>query len=143
MGGGPNQNRYTGSSSGSSKSPGDFSATFSAEAGGYGDVGMNSTVFAKGFASHTSYNTYTDLDAAIEGVGTGIITNFSNSLSSRVAVLAKVKRFGDSARNSNAYGGNLSLKEKLTPSFWLREFGNFEKTVPISLYSATLDRTSV
>ncbi len=127
MGGGPNQNRYTGSSSGSTKSPGDFSAALSAEAGGYGDVGMDSVIFAKGFASHTSYNTYTDLDATIGGVGAGIITNLSDSVSSRIAVLAKVKRFGDSARDSNAYGGSLSLKEKLTPSFWLREFGELEK----------------
>jgi hypothetical protein len=127
MGGGPNKNRYTGSSSGSSKSSGDFSATLAAEAGGYGDVGMHSVAFAKGFASHTSYNTYTDLDATIGGVGTGIITNLSSSVSSRIAVLAKIKRFGDSARDSNSYGGGLSLKEKLTPSFWLREFGELEK----------------
>jgi hypothetical protein len=127
MGGGPNQNRYTGSSSGSSQSPGDFSATLSAEAGGYWDVGMDSAIFAKGFASHTSYNTYTDLDATIAGVSTGVVTNFSSSISARAAVLAKVKRFGDGARDSNAYGGSLSLKEKLTPSLWIREFGEFEK----------------
>jgi hypothetical protein len=127
MGGGPSQNRYLGSGSGSSKSAGDFSAILSAEAGGYGDVGMHSAVFAKGFASHTSYNTYTDLDATIGGVGTGIITNLSDNISSRLVVLAKIKRFGDSARNSNSYGGSLSLKEKLTQSLWLREFGDFEK----------------
>jgi hypothetical protein len=125
MGGG--KNNYTGSSSGSSKSPGDFSATLFAEAGGYRDVGMDSAIFAKGFASHTSYDTYTDLNATIGGVSTGITTNFSNSVSGRVSILGKVKRFGDSARDSNAYGGNLSLKEKLTPSFWLREFGEFEQ----------------
>lgn len=125
--GGSGKNNYTGPSSGSSQSPGDFSATLSAEAGGYKDVGRDSAIFAKGFASHTSYNTYTDLDATIGGVGTGITTNFSKIVSGRAAVLAKVKRFGDSARDSSAYGVNLSLKEKLTPSFWLREFGEIEK----------------
>jgi hypothetical protein len=124
---GSGKSRYTGSGSDSTQSPGDFSATLSAEAGGYGDVGMHSAVFAKGFATHRSYNTYTDLDATIGGVGTGIITNLSDNVSSRVVVLAKVKRFGDSARDSNAYGGSLSLKEKLTPLFWLREFGELEK----------------
>jgi len=121
------KNNYTGPSSGSSHSPGDFSATLFAEAGGYGDVGMDSAVFAKGFASHTAYNTYTDLDATIAGVSTGVVTKFSSSVSARAAVLAKIKRFGDSARDSNAYGGNLSLKEKLTPAIWLREFGELEK----------------
>lgn len=124
---GSGKNRYTGSSSGSSQSPGDFSATLSAEAGGYGDVGMGSVIFAKGFALHTSYDTYTDLDATIAGVSTGVITNFSSTVSARAAILAKIKRFGDSARDSNAYGGNLGLKEKLTPSLWIREFGEFEK----------------
>jgi opacity protein-like surface antigen len=127
MGGGPNQNRYTGSSSGSTKSPGDFSATLSAEAGGYGDVGTASVIFAKGFASHTSYNTYTDLDATIAGVSAGAITNFSSTISARAALFAKIKRFGDSARDSNAYGGNLGLKEKLTSSIWIREFVELEK----------------
>ncbi len=129
MGGmvGGGKNNYTGPSSSSSHSPGDFSATLSAEAGGYGDVGTASVIFAKGFASHTSYNTYTDLDATIAGVSAGAITNFSSTVSARAALFAKLKRFGDSARDSNAYGGNLSLKEKLTPSIWLREFGELEK----------------
>jgi hypothetical protein len=128
MGGmGSGKNNYTGSGSGSSQSPGDFSATLFAEAGGYQEVGINSAVFAKGFASHTSYDKYTDLDATIGGVSAGVTTNFSSSVSGRAAVLAKVKRFGDSARDSNAYGGNLGLKEKLSPLFWLREFGEFEK----------------
>ena len=70
MGGG--KNNYTGSSSGSSQSPGDFSATLFAEAGGYQDVGRDAEVFAKGFASHTSYDTYTDLNSNIGGVSTGI-----------------------------------------------------------------------
>jgi hypothetical protein len=125
MGGG--KNNYTGSSSGSSRSRGDFSATLSAEAGGYRDVGADSAIFAKGFASHTAYDTYTDLDATIGGVSTGITTNFSDRVSARAAILGKVKRFGDSARDSTSYGGNLSLKEKLTQSFWLREFGEFEQ----------------
>lgn len=125
MGGG--NNRYTGSSSGSSKSPGDFSAALFAEAGGYRDVGRDAEVFAKGFASHTAYETYTDLNATIGGVSTGISVMLSDLLSTRMSVLGKIKRFDDSQRSSNAYAGNLSLKEKFTPVFWLREFGQYEK----------------
>jgi hypothetical protein len=124
MGGG--KNNYTGSSSGSSQSPGDFSATLYAEAGGYQDVGRDAEVFAKGFASHTSYDTYTDLNSNIGGVSTGISVFLSDIISTRVSILGKIKRFDDSQRDSTAYAGNISLKEKLTPSFWLREFGQYE-----------------
>ncbi len=124
MGGG--NSRYTGAGS-STQSPGDFSATLSAEAGGYQDIGKNAEVFAKGFADHTSYNTYTDLDATIGGVSTGINMGLGNVVSARFAVLGKVKRFGDSQRDSTSYGGNVSLKEKLTPPLWIREFGEYEK----------------
>jgi hypothetical protein len=125
MGGG--KNNYTGSSSGSSQSPGDFSATLYAEAGGYQDVGRDAEVFAKGFASHTSYDTYTALNANIGGVSTGISVILSDLLTTRISVLGKIKRFDDSQRDSTAFAGLISLKEKLTPSFWLREYGQYEK----------------
>lgn len=139
MGGtGGGKSNYTGSSSGSSQSPGDFSATLFAEAGGYQDVGRDAEVFAKGFASHTSYDTYTDLNSNIGGASTGISVILSDLLSTRMSVLGKIKRFDDSQRNSTAYAGNLSLKEKLTPSFWLREFGQYEKnSADTSVFSYT------
>ncbi len=139
MGGmGSGKNNYTGSSSGSSQSPGDFSATLYAEAGGYQDVARDAEVFAKGFASHTSYDTYTDLDSNIGGVSTGISVFLSDIISTRMSILGKIKRFDDSQRNSTAYAGNLSLKEKLTPSFWLREFGQYEKnSADTSVFSYT------
>ncbi len=118
--------RYTGAGS-STKSPGDFSASLYAEAGGYLPLASASEVFAKGFAQHTSYVTYTDLDANIGGVSAGVAAIFSNTVSGRAAVLGKVKRFGDSQRDSTSYGGTLSLKEKLAPEFFLREFGEYEK----------------
>ncbi len=126
MGGGGGMGRYTGAGS-STQSPGDFSSTLSAEAGGYQAVGKSSEVFAKGFANYTSYNTYTDLDATIGGVSTGINMGLSRAVFVRVAVLGKVKRFGDSQRDSTSYGGNVSVKEKLTPVLWVREFGEYEK----------------
>jgi len=127
MGGGPNnKNRYTGSGSGSTQT-GDFSATVSAEAGGYQDVGSDISLFAKAFAEHTNYNYFTDLNATIGGVSAGMSASLSDTVLARVAVLGKIKRFGDSQRDSTAGGGNLSLKEKLTPEFWLREFVEYEK----------------
>jgi len=135
MGGqGSGKDRYIGSSSGSSQSPGDFSTTVSAQAGGYGEVGRNWSIFAKGFAEHTSYNTYTDLDATIGGITIGMITRFTNSLSAGASVFSKVKHFGDSERDADAFGGALSLKKKLSPSLWLRGFGEYEKNVADSVY---------
>jgi hypothetical protein len=127
MGGGPNKNRYTGSGSGSTASPADFHATVSAEAGGYKDLGTDASVFAKGFANHSSYNTYTDLDATIGGVSTGVVLSVTDKITAGATLAGKVKRFGDSQRNSTAYGGTLSLKEKLLPLLWLREFGEYEE----------------
>jgi hypothetical protein len=123
--GGPGGPPYTGKGSG--KSPADFYATISAEAGGYKDLGTDVSVFAKGFANHSSYDTYTDLDATIGGVSTGIIASLSDRVTALGSVAGKIKSFGDSQRNSTAYVGSLSLKEKLLPSFWLREYGEYEK----------------
>ncbi len=123
----PGDPPYLGSGSGTNKSPADFYATISAEAGGYTDLGKDMSVFAKGFANHSSYNTFTDLDATIGGASTGIVASLSSSVTALASVVGKVKSFGDSQRNSTSIGGTLSLKEKLLPSFWLREFGEYEK----------------
>jgi hypothetical protein len=138
MGGnGSGQGGYNGSGSGSSSgsgsatdsslSPGDFSATLFAEAGGNMDMSRSSSLFAKGFAEYTAYDTYTDLDATIGGISIGMSTRFTEILSGGLSFFGKIKRFGDSARDGNSLGGVLSLKQKFTPSIWLREFGEYEK----------------
>jgi opacity protein-like surface antigen len=124
MGGPPSgpKNNYTGSSQ-----SGDLYATVSAEAGGYQDVSSDVSLFAKAFAEHSAYDTFTDLDATIGGVSAGISASLSDAVLARVAVLGKIKRFGDSERDSTAGEGNVSLKEKLTSELWLREFVAYEK----------------
>jgi len=136
MGGG--SGRYMGSGSGSTRSPGDFYATLAAEAGGYTEVGSDTALFAKAFANHSSYNTYTALDATIGGLSAGINTVLNDSVSARLSALGKIKRFGDSERNSTAYAANFGLKEKLTPVWWVREFAEYEKnSADVSLFSYT------
>jgi len=136
MGGG--NGRYTGSSSGSTRSSGDYYATLSAEAGGYTEVSSNTALFAKGFANHSSYNTYTDLDATIGGLSAGINTVLNDTVSARLSALGKIKRFGDSQRNSTAYAANFGLKEKVTPAWWVREFAEYEKnSADVSVFSYT------
>ncbi len=123
----PGSPPYLGSGSSTTRSRADYYATIFAEAGVYTDLGSDLSVFAKGFADHSSYNTYTDLDATIGGVSTGVVASLSNSVTALGSVAGKIKRFGDSQRDSTAYVGALSLKEKLLPSFWLREYGEYEK----------------
>jgi len=137
MGGG--QGKYTGTGS---QSPSDFSATLSAEAGGYLDIMTNASLYAKAFAEQTSYNTYTDFNATIGGLGTGISARMGDIVSVRASLFGKIKRFGDSQRNSTAYGGSLSLKEQLSPLFWVRETATYEKnnadTAPFSYNGTTI-----
>ncbi len=108
-------------------SKGDFSTSLFAEGGGYQDVSDAAWVFAKVFAGRTAYDTYTDFDVTFLGAGTGAGVSLGEIATARAMVFGKVKRFGDSSRDSTAFGGNLSLKEKLSSSFWLREFGEYEK----------------
>ncbi len=131
---------YLGSGSATTTSPSDYYATLSAEAGGYTDLGTDVSVFAKGFANHSSYNYYTDLNATIGGVGTGVILSVTDNITAGATLVGKIKRFGESQRDSTAYEGTLSLKEKLLPSFWLREFGNYENNhaeAAVFSYTAT------
>ena len=118
--------RYLGSGSVSTLPPDDFSATLFAEVGGFNDVGKNTEIFAKGFAEHTSYETHTDLDATIGGLSAGIIQRFGDDVLGGASIYGKLKEFGDSSRNGDSFGGILSLKERLSPVFWLREYGEYE-----------------
>lgn len=127
LGGG--KNLYTGMTTTTSASPGDFSGTVSAAIGGYADVFSESSIFIKGFAEQTSYEAYRDLDATIGGVSTGITTQLSKSISARFSLIGKVKHFQDSQRNSNSYGGVVNLMEKLTQDLWLRQFAEYEKNM--------------
>jgi hypothetical protein len=48
-------------------------------------------------------------------------------LTAKVAINSLIKQYGDSQRNSSAYGTSITLKEKLNASFCLKEGYVFEK----------------
>jgi len=104
-----------------------FREPVSAAIGGYSEAFSDSTIFIKGFVERTSYDTYQDLDATIGGVNTGISTQFSKSISTRFSLFGKIKRFQDSLRSGNSYGGEASLKEKPAQDVWFRQFVEYEK----------------
>jgi hypothetical protein len=119
MGGG--QPQYTGA-----QSSGDFSSTISAEAGGYMDISAATALFAKGFAQHTTYNKFTDFNSTIAGASTGANVIMGDGLSGRLTLYGKLKRYGDTNRNSNAYGASVNIKQKILPALWFREYVEYE-----------------
>ncbi len=118
--------RLLGSGSPSTLPPDDFSATLFAEVGGYKDMSKDTSIFAKGFAEHTSYETHTDLDATIGGISAGVVQRLGDVVLVGASIYGKLKEFGDSSRNGSSFGGFLSLKERISPVFWLREFVEYE-----------------
>ena len=84
-------------------------------------------MFLKGSADHTAYSTYSTFDSTIAGVSAGIDKDFTDTHSARLLFFGKEKRFEDSLRNSTAYGGAVSLRQRLFPVFWLRESLEYEK----------------
>ncbi len=90
-------------------------------------MGNRSSLFAKGFAAHSAYGTYTDLDETDFGGSAGVVVSLSNMVTGRVALVGKLKRFGDSNRDSTSFGADAGLKERLTPQFWLNESVAYEK----------------
>ena len=129
MGGNPNMgghgSNYTGSSSSTSNS--DTSIDLSADLGNSWSVADDTNVFLAGSAERANYSSFTEFNATIGGLSAGVQKGFGNSILARFAVNGAVKRYGDSQRDSSAYGAVLKVKEQLGPSFWLREGYAYEK----------------
>jgi predicted porin len=115
---------YTGSSSSSNS---DTSINFFADLGGFRMIAPDTSLFLTGSAEHTSYSSFTQFNSTIGGLSTGINRGFGDVLTARFAINGMIKRYGDSQRDSSAYGATFSLKERLDPVFWLKENYVYEK----------------
>lgn len=115
---------YTGSSSSKNS---DTSIDLSADLGVSKAIAPDLSLFFAGSAEHQSYSKFTQFDSTIGGLSIGLNTGFGAMVSARIAVNGLVKRFGDSPRDSSAYGASFIVKEKLGPSFWLKEGYAYEK----------------
>ncbi len=129
--GGPYSSSYTGSSS---QSKSDTSINVFADLGGSLAIASNSALFLIGSAQHTSYSSYTQFDYTIGGLSTGIYQEFGDVLSGKIAINGLIKRYGDSQRNSSAYGATVSFKEQFAPMFWLKENYDYEQNNADSPY---------
>lgn len=136
MGGtGSGQTQYTGS-----QSTGDFSSTISAEAGGYTDFGVDTAFFAKGFAQNTTFSKFTEFNSTIVGASTGANVIVADGLSGQLTLFGKLKNYGDTNRNSDAYGASISFKQKTLPALWFQERVEYEDnraTSPSFNYAGT------
>jgi len=99
----------------------------------FADIGVSTKIkpdtslFFMGGAQHTSYSSFTQFDFTIGGLSTGIYKEFGDVFSGKLAINGAIKNYQDSQRNSTAYGATLSLRERLTPIFWLRETYDYEQ----------------
>jgi hypothetical protein len=116
--------QYVGSNT---QSNSDTSINLFADLGNSLRIAEDTLFFVAGGVQHTSYSTFTQFDSTIAGLSTGINKGLGDITTARFAINGAIKRYNDSQRNSSAYGANLSLKERLTPSFWLKESYDYEK----------------
>lgn len=120
------------------QSKSDTSINLFADIGSSTKINPDTALFLIGSAQHTSYSTYTRFDYTIGGLSTGIYREFGDVFSGKFAINGGIKRYQDSQRNSSAYGATLSLKERITPIFWLRETYDYEQNnadSPLFTYS--------
>jgi len=99
---------------------GDFSTNISLDAGISHDLGDTTTLLLSAGVDHTAYSTYTQFDFTIAALRAGIAVYLTDSLTGKVVLRDAVKRFDNSDRNANAFGATFSLKERFTPTFWLK-----------------------
>ena len=116
--------QYVGSSS---QSNSDTSLNLFANLGTSMRIAQDTLLFLAGSVQHTSYSSFTQFDSTIGGLNTGINMGLGDITVARLAIYGAIKNYNDSQRNSSAYGANLSLKERLSPSFWLKESYEYEK----------------
>lgn len=112
-------------SSGQSNS--DTSATLSADLGGSTELAPDTSLFLGGSALHTSYSSFTQFNTTTGGLSAGVIQGLGDVVTARLALNYELRRYGDSERDSAAYGASVLFKEKFTPSFWLKESCGYEK----------------
>jgi hypothetical protein len=109
------------------QSKSDASINIFADIGGSTKINPDTSLFLIGGAQHTSYSSFTQFDFTIGGLSAGIYHEFGDVFSGKLAINGAVKNYQDSQRNGSAYGTTLSLRERLTPIFWLRETYDYEQ----------------
>jgi hypothetical protein len=141
MGPGGHSPKNTGSGPGSTS---DTELNLFADLGGSAEIASRTSLFIAGSAEHTSYDSFTDLDSNIGRLSAGISTRLGDVLLAKFAVNGGIKRYRDSEQDSSAHGATVSLKERFTPAFWLKEVYDYEKNdADSAVFSYTGNSASV
>jgi len=106
---------------------GDFSTNIYADIGSTTDLGNNLSLLFKADVQHTSYQTVKQFDFTIGAVRAGVSSYLTDEILAKVLARVAIKNFDKNLRNSTAYGATVSLKESLTPSFWLKQVYDYEQ----------------
>jgi len=126
------------------QSKSDTSINILADIGVLTKINPDTNLFLIGGAQHTSYSSFTQFDFTIGGLSAGIYKEFGEVFSAKAAINGAIKGYQDSQRNSTAYGATLSLKERLTPIFWLKEIYDYEQNnADSSLFTYTGNSGSI
>lgn len=125
------ENNITGSSADIGKQ-GDYYTVASVSFGGYKVIGNRTFAFLRGNAEGYLYRRYSDLDAAIIGVSSGIYKEFNSVVSASAILTVKRGEYKGEGRSSTAYGSVFNLKQQITPKMWIKESYEFEKNVAAS-----------
>lgn len=121
---GSNAGNYTGAGN---RSPGDLSVAAAVEAGGITEPDSRLSLFARGFAERTDYQSYSEYDSTVAGVTAGMTAWPRGTLSLRIAGYDRIKRYdNDPDRDGTEYGGSASLKQLIAGKFWLRESAEYQ-----------------
>jgi hypothetical protein len=116
---------YTGGSS--TTSTGDTSIDLLADLGASRTIADDTSLFVAGSVERQSYSSFTQFNSTIGGLSVGLNKAFGDRVTARAAINGMLKRFGDSQRDSTAYGASVAVKEQLSASFWLKESYAYEK----------------
>jgi hypothetical protein len=100
---------------------GDFSTNLYALIGYDWDIGSDLKPFVQGSVDHTAFQTYSVFDFTIATMSAGVSRWFSDVISARVAGYGSVKDYGNDLRDGTAYGAGVTLRERLSPSFWAKQ----------------------
>jgi hypothetical protein len=106
---------------------GDFATELYADIGYIRAISDKTALLVQASVDHTTYVRFGEFDYTIGALRAGGRHRFTEIFSARLTLNGKAKRYVNRLRSSFAYGATLSLRQDVTPSFWLRESVEYEK----------------
>lgn len=125
-GGSGSTSPYLGTSTSSTQQSGDYSFSALADLGMSASMTRDTAFFIIGSIENTTYSRYSDFDSTITGVSAGFVATAGPLLFVKTGAFGRLKFFGDSERDSSAFGGALELKQRFFTWLELKEAYEYE-----------------